>query len=387
MRDPKPTPADQWSRWDTSPGLPGDWPGLGNDHHDGYEIDRDGVGAVSRNLIKIALDHSAYTPSIPGAYDSNVHWALAREMDRLIEVAFYAFCSFRRDVYTETGMAGLLIERVVQRYDLLEEPLLGDIPLSTLDDRLIEMLPTENKPLGLVGTPSQLYPNGSQSLELAPTIDYSVDNMTAEKATRDFLGSPDNSPSIFLGPFADDNFYVQAANSAVELANALQGRAYDLREAPWYGAAADNAQSALRQIYANATAVAALAGGLATAISGYSQIIVWCRENFQRVADPDRGSWHELWDFGGTPDSRTRDFLAEPNQELMNIYDNMPKLIRENLPGLLITDKSVDDLRAHIHEVRTRPKTSEWQADNDKGWLAEKEPLLPVYEEAEKRFG
>ncbi|GAA4224264.1 hypothetical protein FHR32_002886 [Streptosporangium album] len=65
MRDPNPTSADQWSQWDTDPKPPTCWPGLGNEHGDGYEIDRRGVKAVSGNLVKLAVSTRCHDVS-PG---------------------------------------------------------------------------------------------------------------------------------------------------------------------------------------------------------------------------------------------------------------------------------------------------------------------------------
>ncbi|MFI6604786.1 WXG100 family type VII secretion target [Nonomuraea sp. NPDC050536] len=378
VREPNPTPADQWSQWDTNPTIPGSWPGLDAEHKDGFEIERRGVLAVSGKLVNLAMSARQLTPYYyygGGGFD--LHWTLLRELDKLVSRAQYAVFSFWGDLHEEAGMAGLLIERASQQYDLADQPRLGDIPLSELDKRVVGMMPGD-PPSHILGEPSEFYPNGGVTLELPKAIDYGVGNMTAAKAKEDL--------ERYLPP-ADARRCDQAADSLVELANTLQGRAQDLRDAPWRGAAADNAQTALRQIYASATALASVSGKLAAANRNVEQVFNWCRENFERVADPDRGGWDEFWDFGGTPDSRTRDFLAGPNKQLMEIYDAMPKRIHQDLPGLMVTDKSLATFREQVHWVETRPKNSQWQKDNDKGWLEDNKPILEGYEEAEKKYG
>ncbi|WP_214318963.1 WXG100 family type VII secretion target [Nonomuraea sediminis] len=335
--------------------------------------------AVSGNLVKLAISSQQFTP-LYGGGSWNLHWTLLRELNTLLSTAQYAAFSFWGDLYEEAGMAGLLIERASQRYDLAEQPLLGDIPRATLDQRIVGMM-TGDPPAHVLGDePSDIYPNGGATLELPKAIDYGVGNMTAAKAKEDLLVYPP------LTPVGADS-YVQAADSLVELAHTVQGRAQDLRDAPWHGAAADKAQTALRQIYASATGLAAVCGKLAAASKGFDEVLTWCRENFERVADPDRGGWDEFWDMGGTPDSRTRDFLSGPNRQLMEIYYAMPKRIQEDLPGLMVTDQSLADLRERKNMVKTRPKTSKWFKENDKAWLEHHNPILEGYEEAEKAYG
>ncbi|WP_049559341.1 hypothetical protein [Nonomuraea sp. SBT364] len=382
MREPEPTPADQWSRWETEPDVPGYWPGLGAEHHTGgFEIDRRGVKAVAGKLVDAAIDVSKFAHlhhAGPFVY-GEMHWALPRELGRQLGYATTTVAHFWADLHAEIGMAGLLIERACTRYDLADKPKLGDIPLGRLDDRLVGMIPGD-APSSVLPALSTLYPNGGISLELPGSIDYGVGNMTAARVKEDLTALP-------YGDGSGPGPYDQMPESLVELANKLMGRAQDLRDAPWYGEAADMAQTALRQIYANATALAALTAGLNTATLRFEQVAHWCRENFQRLADPDRGGWDEFWDLGGTADSRTGSFLAKANEELFDVYRLMPKRIKQDLPGLMVTDESLAEFRLRVRNVETRPKDSEWLADNDRGWLETHRPVLRGQELAEETYG
>ncbi|MER5317892.1 WXG100 family type VII secretion target [Streptosporangium roseum] len=385
MRDPSPTSSELLSQWDAVPKSPGYWPGLGNEHSDGYEIDRAGVRAAALGLVKVGTSagNDKYFGQYPHHFYLSLNWNLPGSIGHLLYYAGDAFSHFWADLYAETAMAGLLIERCAQRYDLLEEPLLGDIARSRFEERIAAMLGGDSPRSRLFNTPSEDYPKSSLSLRLSEEVDYGVGHMTAEKAKEDF--SPDKR-------FHDDSpHYSQATDALIELVRALQSRAQDLRDSPWRGAAADNAQTALRQIYGNATALAVVAGGLATATSRYAELLDWCRHNFDREADPDRGGLREFWDFGGTPDSRTRAFLEEPNREFMTLYEGMPKRIAQDLPGLLITDQTLVESRTRIDELwpdlnerlmnDSRTEEDLWEPRNQ-----EQERLLK-YEEAEKRFG
>ncbi|GLW11213.1 hypothetical protein Misp01_63410 [Microtetraspora sp. NBRC 13810] len=379
MSDPNPTAADEWTQWDTHPSPPAYWPGLGDEHRRGFEIDRRGVKVVAGGLLKLATATTRYD-AYPRDYGLNDdHWALPREIGRLLVKAENVFASYWRDLHCETGMAGLLIERASQRYDLADQPLLGDIPMAELDRRVIGLL-SGDLPSSLLGELSEFYPNGSESLELPGAIDYGVGNMTAEKAKQDLIPYPvfGTSGLMSFGP---------AGDALAELSYALVGRAQDLRDAPWIGDAADRAQNALRQIHGNATALAAVAARLDTAATRFKEVAEWCRDNFERAVDPDRSGWDEFWDLGGTPDSRTRSFLAAPNSAFNDIYDNMPKLLTQDLPGLLVTDQKLTDLRESLQRVRTRPKTSEFLKENDAAFMVSRGRTLEGYEEAEKAFG
>ncbi|MET8338606.1 WXG100 family type VII secretion target [Streptosporangium canum] len=386
MRDPSPTTSsDLLSQWDAVPRSPEYWPGLGNEHSDGYEIDRAGVRAASLGLVKLSASagNEKYFARHPDNFYLSLNWRLPGAIGQLLYYAGRAFSDFLADLYAETAMAGLLIEHCAQRYDLVEEPLLGDIARSRFEERIAAMLPGDSPRSRLFTTPSEDYPKSSLSLRLSEGVDYGVGHMTAEKAKEDF--SPDKR-------FDDDSpRYRQATDALVELARALQSRAQDLRDSPWRGGAADNAQTALRQIYGNATALAVVAGGLATATSRYAELLDWCRHNFDRGADPDRSDRREFWDFGGTPDSRTRAFLEEPNREFKTVYEDMPKRIEQNLPGLLVTDQTIAETRKRVDELwpdlderlmnDSRTEEDLWEPRKQ-----EQERLLK-YEEAEKRFG
>ncbi len=378
MRDPQSTPADQWSGWETDPKLPGYWPGLGNEQRrGGVEIDRKGVKAVSGRLIGMAVDADmdAKLSRSPDAIP-NLHWRLPQDLGGLLQGAGNVVHLFWNDLHAEIGMAGLLIERACARYDLADAPLLGDIPLTQLAERIPG---TDGKGvLGRGGQPSHLYPNGSDVLKLHEGVDYGVGAMTAAKAVQDF------SHSTFWLYGDVPAYFDLMAGSLVELAHTLSGRAQDLRDSPWYGEAADRAQTALRQIYANVTALAATAGSLNAATTRYKEVTSWCLANFEQVVDPHRGDWDELWDFGGSADSRTRSFLAEANNELLDVHRLMPKRIKEDLPGLLVNDEMVADLRADVERMRNAPHEL---TESNMEWLAAGTPLLATYEKAEKQYG
>jgi hypothetical protein len=381
MDEPEPTPADQWSQWETDPKIPSYWPGLGNEHRgDGFEIDRRGVKVVSGKLVNLAVDISKYDYLYAVDYIlPGTHWALPRDLSFLFSDADQAVHDFWKDLHAEVGMAGLLIERAATNYQLADDPRLGDLPISRLDERLVEMMPGD-APSSVLTAPSALYPSGSVTLQLPKAVDYGVGQMTAEKAAQDIA-------YFYHGGNGDQGFYEQMADSLVELANTLQLRAQDLRDSPWRGEAADNGQAALRQIYGNATALAALVGNLSAARSRFWEITDWCYKNFEQMADPDRSGWNEFWDLGGTADSRTRSFLAQANNEFLDVYRMMPKQIKEDLPGLLVTDASLAEFRKMVHDVETRPKDSTFLKKNDSAWLHDNRPILQGYEQAEKNYG
>ncbi|MFG1696956.1 hypothetical protein [Nonomuraea sp. NPDC049309] len=376
MREPDPTLSEQWSSWDAEPRLPPTWPGLEDDRHaEGFHIDRKGVKSVAGRITNLALRGYPFWHGDMGRPD--MHWALPRELSALFNTAEYYVHDFWSDLHTEIGMAGMLIERAATRYDLAENPELGDIPLDQLDDRLVSQLKGD-PPADILHEPSDLYPNVSVSLELPKGISYGVDNMTADKLKED-LGH--------LDLWIDTVRFEERAESLVELAHLIRLRAQDLNDAPWYGEAAAKAQGALRQIYGNITSLAAVCGRIAAAARWYEQIAAWCKENFVRLADPDRGGWDEFWDFGGTPGSRTRDFLEEPNNGFMQVYELMPKRISMDLPGLLVDDAGLAEMRRMVRWVETRPKETDFLKENDAGWLEWHKPRLPAYEEAERRYG
>jgi hypothetical protein len=68
----------------------------------------------------------------------------------------------------------------------------------------------------------------------------------------------------------------------------------------------------------------------------------------------------------------------------MTIYEDMPKRIAQDLPGLLIIDQSLVDVRKNMDRLRPDPPV-----DGAYGWdlLKEEQERLLKYEEAEKKFG
>ncbi|MGR6912939.1 hypothetical protein ACU635_01630 [[Actinomadura] parvosata] len=377
MSEPQPTPADQWSTWETKPEIPGYWPGLGLEQAGGFEIHRDGVRSVAGGLVKLAVRAGDFAFSDATHYDlAGLRWSLPRELHAILTDADRAVALFWSDLHAETGMAGLLIERAAANYRLADQPLLGDLPLDRLDERVEELHPDGR---GVRG-PSELYPNGRISLRLPRAGDYGVGDMTANQAKLDI------EALVRHGGGRDPHDYERMAEALVELANKLQLRAQDLRDAPWHGAAADNAQTALRQIYGNATALAAVTGALAGASRRFAEIVHWCHRNFETMADPDRGGWEEFWDLGGTADSRARSFLAQANDEFMAVYDLVPEQIQENLPGLLVTDESHTELKWRIQDIQESILDS-GRNDMDSPWLRDLDLRLAAYERAEETYG
>jgi hypothetical protein len=375
MPEPEPAPADQWSQWETEPKIPEYWPGLGSDHRsDGFDIDRRGVKAVAGKLVDLAFGVTPYANLGIGPMRAmDVAWALPRDLGRLISAVDDVVSKVWKDLYAEVGMAGLLIERASTRYDLADDPRFGDIPVARLDERMDKMtsFPTYGRTFD---APSNLYPNGSVSLKLPEAVDYGVGNMTAHQARRDVNSIVGGAPAWY---------YDEMAGALVELARSLQGRAYDLRDAPWYGEAADKAQTALRQVYGNATALAAVAGTMHTASARFTEIADWARANFETVVDPDRGAWHEFWDFDGTADARARSFLTQANNEFLDVYDMMPKRIEESLPGLLVTDEMATSLHSQVWDQFRERHVSKGEEE----WLNDNWPRLHAYEKAEKEYG
>jgi hypothetical protein len=370
---PLPYFIDQFNEWDTEPKIPQHWPGLGGDHQsDGFEIDRRGVKAVAGKLTGLAFGVIPYANlGVGPARAMDVAWALPRDLGTLLSVADDAVSKVWKDLYAEVGMAGLLLERASTRYDLADDPRFGDIAIARLDERMNEMssFPLHSRTFD---GPSDLYPNGSVSLQLPQAIDYGVDNMTADQAWRDVNSIVGGAPAWY---------YDEMAGALVELAKSLESRARDLRDAPWSGEAADKAQTALRQVYGNATALAALADNMYAVSVRFAEIIDWTRANFETVVDPDRGTFHEFWDLDGTADTRARRLLARANDEFLDIYRMMPRRIEENLPGLLVTDENLTELRKQAPYVEITPR-----GQTDGGWL-EKQLTVQAYEQAEKAYG
>ncbi|MGW0808415.1 hypothetical protein [Nonomuraea sp. NPDC002799] len=370
MREPEPKPADQWSRWGTTPTIPGSWPGLGFEHQgDGFEIDRAGVHVVARQLLNLAFDAVKYDDVWVDSYVlPAATWELPSDLCRLMGDADQLIHDFWRDLHSEVGMAGLLIDRAATNYRLGDDPRLGDLSDAERDQRIVDMLPGSGLNGDFMG-PSPLYPGGYRMLEPYVSSDYGIGQITAEEAKKDIDSIPDNGSG-------DGTTYQTMADSLVELANTLRLRAQDLRDAPWRGAAADVAQSALRQIYANVTALAAIVGSMSAARVRFLEVVAWCRQNFEQMADPHRSDRHEFWDFGGTPNSRARDFLKDANEKFFEAFDMMPKEIKEDLPGLMVTDAELERLRRTIADPA-----------DVKPWLWTQLPDLYDFEQAEKKYG
>ncbi|MEV4569140.1 hypothetical protein AB0K12_35665 [Nonomuraea sp. NPDC049419] len=374
MREPEPTAADQWSTWPTEPEPPRCWPGLGDEHRgDGFHIDRKGVKSVAGQIVGLSFGMRRFDgvqdagPGVPEG-----EWLLPYHLGLMLSSAAHAVDVFWRDLHAEVGVAGLLIERASSRYDLADDPKLGDVPDSTLKERL----PITGDRNHL----SDLYPNGSIDLKL-PGTSYDVGHLTASQAQWSVSTLPSAAGAAGM-------IFGRMPEPLVDVANLLLRRAQDLRDAPWYGAAADRAQGVLRQIYANATALAAVSGRLDAAARSFVEISDWCRKNFERVADPDRGVLHETFDFGGTPDSRARDFLARANSAYMEVYDSMPKRIAEDLPGLQVTDRDVGAEGRRFLELRLRAEES--LADNladGPQWWVDHEEVFEGRRQAEKEYG
>ncbi|MEV4570734.1 hypothetical protein AB0K12_43880 [Nonomuraea sp. NPDC049419] len=375
MREPEPTPADQWSTWEMEPTIPNSWPGLDLDRPEGFEISRGPVRSVGGKLVALAAAAGDF--NVSGADDigvSQMRWDLPRELHRMMAEADRAVAGFWNDVYAEAGMAGMLIERAAANYKLADHPLLGDVPIEQLQERV------NGLGNGMLRGPSDIYPNGIVPLTLSTAINYGVDDMTAEQAKRDI------EILVMNGGHRDPQSYAQMAESLVDLAHMLRLRAQDLRDSPWRGEAAVKAQWALRQTYGSVTALAAVNGALTRASSRFLEVITWCAQNFEAMADPDRSGWDEFWDFGGTADSRARDFLAQANKAFMEVYELMPKRIEENLPGLLVNDQNHLELKwrvKDIHESKLRMPRSNW----DDPWLQLLERREDAYGEAEEYYG
>ncbi|MGW0808416.1 hypothetical protein [Nonomuraea sp. NPDC002799] len=346
---------------------------------DGFEIDRKGVQVVAGQLLHTAADAVDYDDIyVADGFLPNTQWPLPVELHRLMDEADELVHTFWRDLHSEVGMAGLLIDRAATNYKLGDDPRLGDLSSGQRDKRLVDMLPG-NDLRGSFLVPSMLYPSGGRTLKLSESAE-SVGPMTAAQALDDISDFPHNI-SEYQG------IYEPMADSLVELAHTLRYRAQDLCDAPWQGVAAENAQSALRRIYANATALAAIVGSLFHARARFLEITDWCRRNFEQMADPERGGWDEFWDGGGTADSRARSFLEEANKKFKEVGDMLPKQIKEDLPGLMVTDAKLVELRLSAVHVATWPQNSKWDEEYVATWQENNLPVLQGYERAEETYG
>ncbi|WP_336206101.1 hypothetical protein [Nonomuraea sp. LPB2021202275-12-8] len=381
MIEPPPTLADQWSQWKPVPTIPEYWPGLGNEHRgDGFGIDRRGVKAVAGKLIKRASDDDKLTYAFGQDYGrmsgKTFHWKLPGDLGELLDKAEFHIAKFWRDLHVEVGMAGFLIERASTRYDLAEQPLLGDMSTDRLDKILLHPSAT------VLWTPDSHYPKGEERLELPAAADYGVDHMTAEMAKRDIEHLPRGGGS---GPEP----FEQIAGDLTELANSLRSGAQDLRDAPWHGGAADNAQGALRQIYANTTALAAACGGLGAASRRFKEVADWCRRSFQEMEDLDleRSGAGGIWGPSSIVNGWTRNLLTEANNEFLDVYGMMPKRLKEDLPGLLINEENLAQLNRNMKiDTEAAKKSSPPDAHLDE-WLERWRPIVRDREQAEKEYG
>lgn len=380
MQEPNPTPSEQWSRWDTDPELPTYWPGLGAEHKNGFEIDHRGVRAVSSRMVPIARAiGSRDLNDVHGFYLQNSFWNLPAQISELLHTAVEAVGHFWDDLHGEIGMAGLLVERASARYDLAEKPLLGDIPLKQLIGRVDGA--SLERPFESFA-PSLLYPNGVVSLELPKSVDYGVGDIGVMTAKDEIFHS-------FANFHSKPELLDDMADALVELAHKVRGHAQDLRDAPWYGEAADKVQGALRKVYGSTTALAATSAHVGTAVRNFQTVARWCQANYERIADPDRGGWSEFWDLGGTPESRTHDFLRRANEEFMKVYEAMPKRIAEDLPGLMVDDRGLASARRSVDwgESQLAKADSEYEKKEDREFLDQARRRYQGYEAAEQTYG
>ncbi|MGW0808417.1 hypothetical protein [Nonomuraea sp. NPDC002799] len=385
MREAEPRVTDPWALTQTTPTGPSHWPGSGIEYRgdkfeyrgDGFEIDRKGAQVVAGRLVDLAVDTGKYSHPRSQEYVSAIsQWALPRELSRLMGKADEVVKTFWGDLYAEVGMAGLLIDRAAANYKLGDDPRLGDLPLAQLDQRILDLMPDGADRSGFEG-PSRLYPNNSETIQLPASVDYGVGQMTAMQAIHEVSYFPDSGRG-------ERDIYEPMFESLVELARTLLLRAQDLRDAPWRGAAADVAQNALRQIYANANALAATVGSLFRAAVRFVEVIDWCRWNFQQLV---QGGAMMLAATGDTLDGRARSLLEEANEKFYGVYDLMPKRIVQNLPGLMVTEVDLIKLYAAAKTIVTRPKNTPWLKAYDAAWQREYLPVLKAYGQAEETYG
>lgn len=390
------TRTDQWSGWEMSPEI-GPWPGPGDtagangSGNDGFDIDRRGVRAVSGKLIQLALDglekplytYSQLTVGFP--------WRLPHDIARHLYKAGQSAVHYWEDLNAEIGTAGALIERSCTRYDLVDNPRPGDMPS-------MEASPGGKWPPGRLGErpihwsgPHSFYPNGTHELPSLAGDGIGVDHQTAAGTVGAFH-RPSTDYEEGIPTFLDS-----LGSSLVELANTLPLRAQDLYDAPWRGQAADLMQRALRQVYDEIVHLATLADTLDAACKRFLEVVDWYRMNFYAMADPHRPFGHELPAIGTTnfydphrpnlveplttADSRTRDFLRTAESLFLEVANMLPPPITPNLPGLMVADEDLKELRASIEDDR---KYGTWYERQD---LVENEELLQGMEAAERTYG
>ncbi len=363
----------------------GPWPGpdytagANGSGNEGFEIDRRGVRAVSGKLIELANDgldtplhtHARLTVGFP--------WKFPHELARCLYSAGLSASVFWNDLNAEIGTAGVLIERACTRYDLADNPLLGDMPFMEAGsggvrppDRLGE------RPAILWNGPSGFYPNGTDPLP--SVVDDGVEWQSAETAVTSFL-RPSAEREEGIPTFLD-----LLVGSLVELADTLPLRALDLHDAPWRGEAAALTQRALRQVYDNMIYLATWADTLDTACKRFLEVVDWYTKNFYEVVDPHRPYWDELLDLGTTADSRARTFLRTANPLFLEVLDMIPPPITENLPGLMVVDEDLTWLRSEI-KYRKEYDSAALNRYDGRQWLEESEKLLQGREAAERTYG
>ncbi|WP_138718752.1 hypothetical protein [Nonomuraea basaltis] len=367
-----------------SPEIPGPWPGpdyaagANGSGNDGFEIDRRGVRAVSGKLIQLAHDEGDDSAIITHTrLRMGFPWEFPNDLARCLHGAGLSVRIFRSDLHAEIGTAGVLIERACTRYDLVDNPRLGDMPFLEAGsegvrppDRLGE------RPSIHFGGPSRLYPNGSEPLPLV--VDDGVERVTAEMAVTSFY-QPSTGDGI-------PTYLEQMISSLVEVANTLPLRAQDLHDAPWSGEAADLTQRALRQIYENVIYLATWADTLNAACRRFLEVVDWYVTNFHEMVDPNRRYWDELLDLGSTADSRTRSFLRAANLQFLEVLNMIPQPFTENLPGLMVVD---EDLEWTRHEVRWHQKYDSAALNRLSGQMQfeELQRRLEAQEAAERTYG
>ncbi|MCG5216496.1 hypothetical protein [Streptosporangium sp. KLBMP 9127] len=333
--------------------------------------------AVSGKLIQLAHDGSDNSAITHTQLVMGFPWEFPNDLARCLHGAGQSVRIFWNDLHAEIGTAGVLTERACTRYDLVDNPRLGDMPFLEAGsegvrppDRLGE------RPSIQFGGPSRLYPNGSEPLPLV--VDDGVERVTAEMAV-----------TSFYRPSAGDGipaFLEQLIGSLVDVANTLPLRARDLHDAPWSGETADLTQRALRQIYENVIYLATWADTLNAACRRFLEVVDWYVTNFHEMADPNRRYWDELLDFGSTADSRTRSFLRAANLQFLEVFDMIPQPFTENLPGLMVVD---EDLEWSRYQVWWHQKYGSAAPNLRSGqqWVEEHQRLLEAREAAERTYG
>ncbi len=402
------TRTDQWSGWEMSPEI-GPWPGPGDtagtngSGNDGFDIDRRGVRAVSGKLIELAHDGIEKPLYAYAQLPVGFPWKFPHELARFLYKAGLSAVIFWRYLNEEIGTAGVLIERACTRYDLVDNPRLGDMPFMEAGSRGVRPPDRlgERPPLLWDGYGAgNHYPNGT--FPLPSVVNDGVDRVSADRAATSFY-RPSAEREEGIPTFLD-----LLISSLVELANTLPMRAQDLHDAPWRGEAADLAQRALRQTYENFHYLATWADTLDAACKRFLEVVDWYANNFHEMVDPYRPYGDELLAFGATADSRTKNFyaMADPhrpygvellttadsraraflgtaNSLFLEVLDMIPQPLTQNLPGLMVVDENLKSVRSEIKYDKEHGPVPWYQ----RGRLEENERLVQDLAAAERTYG